>query len=303
MLKTILSRRQPQAEELNIEEQADFRARMNTTEQIFNLRILCETLPCPLRLQEGFWQGMARRPEWCSVLFQKYSWSSTRMFTPTLLNVFLERIMREVLDDHEGSVSIGGRLITNFCFADDTVVNTKEEEADVMVDHLDTTTTRYNIEISNRKERKTEEEMGRQYKMDSNGVWRFPECGGRQGNVERYCCNVVCGVATTVKVKGLKWEEVRLLLVVLVVVRNVYYRICTTADHKHDKIHTFSNTHTTRKRSAVTSIRKRQKEICWRNPGAETFMRKSKWSEVGLAIEKKPSRKKSDYCKNNKMLI
>ena len=129
MLKTILSRRQPQAEEINTEEQADFRARMNTTEKIFNLRILCETLPCPLRLQEGFWQGMARRPECCSVLFQKYSWSSTRMFTPTLLNIFLERIVCEVLDDHEGSVSIGGRLITNFCFADDTVVNTKEEEA------------------------------------------------------------------------------------------------------------------------------------------------------------------------------
>ena len=46
--------------------------------------------------------------------------------------------MCEALDDHEGSVSIGGRLITNFHFADDIVVNPEEEEeAGVLVDRLD----------------------------------------------------------------------------------------------------------------------------------------------------------------------
>ena len=56
--------------------------------------------------------------------------------------------MCEALDDHDGSVSIGGRLITNFYFADDTVVNAEEkEEAGVLVDRLDTTTTRYKKEI------------------------------------------------------------------------------------------------------------------------------------------------------------
>ena len=46
-------------------------------------------------------------------------------------------------------VSIGGRLITNFRFADDIVVNAEEEaEAGVPVDRLDTTTTRYKMEIS-----------------------------------------------------------------------------------------------------------------------------------------------------------
>ena len=45
--------------------------------------------------------------------------------------------MCEALDDHEGSVSIGGRLITNFRFADDIVVNAEEEEeAGVLVDRL-----------------------------------------------------------------------------------------------------------------------------------------------------------------------
>ena len=56
--------------------------------------------------------------------------------------------MCEPLNDHEGSVSIGGRLITSFRFADDIVVNAEEEEeAGVLVDRLDTTTTRYKMEI------------------------------------------------------------------------------------------------------------------------------------------------------------
>ena len=55
-----------------------------------------------------------------------------------------------------------------------------------------------------KKERKTEE-MGKQHQgMDGNGVWRFPEGSGRQGRVERYCCNVICGALTTSEVKGLR---------------------------------------------------------------------------------------------------
>ena len=56
--------------------------------------------------------------------------------------------MCEALDDHEGSVSIGGRLITNFRFADDIVVNAEEdEEAGILVERLDKSTTRYKMEI------------------------------------------------------------------------------------------------------------------------------------------------------------
>ena len=70
------------------------------------------------------------------------------LHSPTVFNIFLERIMCEALDDHEGSVSIGGRLITNFRFVDDIVVNAgEEEEAGVLVDRLDRTTTRYKMEI------------------------------------------------------------------------------------------------------------------------------------------------------------
>ena len=56
--------------------------------------------------------------------------------------------MCEDLDGHEGSVSIGGRLITNFRFANDIVVNAEEEEeAGVLIDRLDRTTTRYKMEM------------------------------------------------------------------------------------------------------------------------------------------------------------
>ena len=42
MLKIILNRLKPQAEKIIAEEQAGFRAGRSTTQQIFNLRILCE---------------------------------------------------------------------------------------------------------------------------------------------------------------------------------------------------------------------------------------------------------------------
>ena len=42
MLKIILNRLKPQEEKIIAEEQAGFRAGRSTTEQIFNLRILCE---------------------------------------------------------------------------------------------------------------------------------------------------------------------------------------------------------------------------------------------------------------------
>ena len=56
-----------------------------------------------------------------------------------------------------------------------------------------------------KKERKTEEEIGRLHqRIDGNGVWRFPEGSGRQGRVDRYCCNVICGAPMTPEVKGLR---------------------------------------------------------------------------------------------------
>ena len=47
---------------------------------------------------------------------------------PPSSNIFPERIMTDALEDHEGTVSIGGRTITNLCFADDIDGLAEEEE-------------------------------------------------------------------------------------------------------------------------------------------------------------------------------
>ena len=165
---------QPQAEEIIAEEQAGFRAGRSTTEQIFNLRILCEKyLQHQQNLyhvfidfkkafdrvwHEALWATMRKYNINASIiratenLYDKAQsavlfngstreWFRTTvgvrqgcLLSPILFNILLERIMCEALDDHEGSVSIGGRLITNFRFADDIVVNAEEEEeADILL--------------------------------------------------------------------------------------------------------------------------------------------------------------------------
>ena len=41
------------------------------------------------------------------------------LLSPTLFNIFLERIMTDAVENHEGTVSTGRRTITNLRFADD----------------------------------------------------------------------------------------------------------------------------------------------------------------------------------------
>ena len=41
------------------------------------------------------------------------------LLSPTLFNIFLEKIMTDALEYYDGTVSIGGRTITNLRFADD----------------------------------------------------------------------------------------------------------------------------------------------------------------------------------------
>ena len=183
MLKIILNRLQLQAEEIIAEEQAGFRARRSTTDQIFNLRILCEKYLQHQNLYHVFidfkkaFYRVWHEALWATIRKYNINASITRaidkaqsaimfsgstvewfrttvgvrqgcLLSPTLFNIFLERIMCEALGDHEGSVSIGGRLITNFRFADDIVVNAEEEEeAGVLVDRLYGITTRYKMEI------------------------------------------------------------------------------------------------------------------------------------------------------------
>ena len=60
--------------------------------------------------------------------------------------------MTDALENHEGSVSIGGRTITNLRFADDIdALAGKEGELVKLINHLDTTSTKYGMEISAEK--------------------------------------------------------------------------------------------------------------------------------------------------------
>ena len=74
------------------------------------------------------------------------------LLTPTFFNIFLERIMTDALEDHEGTVSIGGITITNLRFADDIDgLAGEEEELANLAEHLDKASTAYGMEISAEK--------------------------------------------------------------------------------------------------------------------------------------------------------
>ena len=53
------------------------------------------------------------------------------LLSPILFDIFLERIMTDALEDHEVTVSIGGRTITNLRFADDIDGLAGEEEEQI----------------------------------------------------------------------------------------------------------------------------------------------------------------------------
>ena len=146
MLKVTLNRLKPQAEEINAEEQAGFRAGRSTTEKIINLKILCEKY---LQHQQNLYHVFidfkkAFDRVWHAALWatmQKYNisanlartieqlydkatsavqmngsigeWFRTTvglrqgcLLSPTLFNIFLERIMSDAQEKHDGKVSI-----------------------------------------------------------------------------------------------------------------------------------------------------------------------------------------------------
>ena len=72
--------------------------------------------------------------------------------SPTLFNIFVERIMCDALKEHDGKVSIGRRNITNLRFADNIdAVAEEEQELETLVESFDKTCTWYKMEISAEK--------------------------------------------------------------------------------------------------------------------------------------------------------
>ena len=159
MLNILLNRLQPQAEEIIAEEQAGFLMGRSTTEHIFNLRVLMEKYQQHqqdlyhvfIDFEKAFdrvwhaalWTTMHKFNIGANLitiiksLYEKATsavlyngntgdWFRTNvgvrqgcLLSPTLFNIFLEKIMTDALENHEGTVKIGGRIITNLRFADD----------------------------------------------------------------------------------------------------------------------------------------------------------------------------------------
>ena len=73
--------------------------------------------------------------------------------------------MTDALEDHEGTVSIGGRTIANIRFADDTDGLAGEEELTKLDEHLDKASAAYGMEISAEKTKL----MKKQYQRHQQG--------------------------------------------------------------------------------------------------------------------------------------
>ena len=191
-LKVILNRLKPQAEKIIAEEQAGFGAGRSTTEQIFNLSILCEKY---LQHQQDLYHFFIKFKKAFGRVWHAAMWATMKKYNispnliqviknlyykatsavlfngsigdwfrkivgvrqgyllpPILFNIFLERIMTDALEDHEGTVSIGGRTITNLRFADDTDgLAGEEEELANLAECLDKASTAYGMKTSAEK--------------------------------------------------------------------------------------------------------------------------------------------------------
>ena len=104
------------------------------------------------------------------------------MSSVTLFNIFLERIMSDAVEEHDGKVSIGCRNITNLRFADDIdALAEEEQELEALVESLDKTCTRYKMEIS--------AEKTKLMTNSANGIQREIKVKGRKlGTVTSFKC-------------------------------------------------------------------------------------------------------------------
>ena len=97
MLKIILNRLQPQAEEIIAEEQAGFRAGRSSTEQIFNLRILGEKY---LQHQQNLYHVFIDFKVWHEAL-----WATMRKYN---INASIIRAIENLYDKAQSAVLFNG---------------------------------------------------------------------------------------------------------------------------------------------------------------------------------------------------
>ena len=192
MLKILLNRLKPESENIIAEEQAGFRAGRSTIEQIFNLRLVCEKYHQHQQdlyhifidfkkafdrvWHDALWATMNHfniNSNLTRAIKSLYDNATSAVFlngnigewfrttvgvrqgcllSPTLFNIFLERIMIDALDGHDCTVNIGGRTLSNLRFADDIDgLAGSEQELANLAERLDKSSTNYGMEISAEK--------------------------------------------------------------------------------------------------------------------------------------------------------
>ena len=104
MLKVILNRLKPQAEELIAEEQAGFRAGRSTTEQIFNLRILCEKY---LQHQQNLYHVFTDFIKTFDRVWHASLWATMRKYN---INANLVRTIEQLYDKATSAVQMNGSI-------------------------------------------------------------------------------------------------------------------------------------------------------------------------------------------------
>ena len=102
MLNIILNRLQPQAEEIIAEEQAGFRAGRSTSEQIFNLRILCEK---DLQHQQNLYHVFIDFKKAFERVWHKALWATMRKYN---INASIIRAIVNLYDKAQSTVLFSG---------------------------------------------------------------------------------------------------------------------------------------------------------------------------------------------------
>ena len=83
---------------------------------------------------------------------QRIPFQGRKASSPIFCNKLFYACPVQALEDHEGTVSIGGRTITNLHFADDIDgLAGEEEELAKLVERLDKASTAYGMEINAKK--------------------------------------------------------------------------------------------------------------------------------------------------------
>ena len=78
-------------------------------------------------------------------MVQNNCWSKQGcLLSPTLFNIFLERIMSDALEEHDRKIRIGGKTSTNLQFAcASEALAEEEQDLEALVKSLDKTCTRF----------------------------------------------------------------------------------------------------------------------------------------------------------------